>query len=284
MPEKKMTQKPVNKKAKAKAEAKIREIVGASGNNFHAEVVRFLRKQGWSVLISPYYNDSITDKPREIDIIAEKPFGIMGFRSEIGTLNVRLIIECKFISRETVFWFDLKDQDKSIELIERSTPLKVDGPSNHHYYGEKRVAKLFSSGAERAQQNQLFYQALNQNLNAMICFRYNPSIIPEDQGTKVLETVNYPIILCNNFNKMYKVDLDNVDNEVCQIEGDFLFEINYAYLDEKKNRENEYFLIDVVDFSNFNGFIDGLDKTDIKVLKDQISFSHKKTRGEQDNE
>lgn len=31
-----------------------------------------LRGRGWTVTVSPYYSENFTDKPREIDIIAEK--------------------------------------------------------------------------------------------------------------------------------------------------------------------------------------------------------------------
>ena len=52
-----------------KSRDKIQEIIEASGNNFHASVIKFLREKEWFVLISPYYNDYATDKAREIDIL-----------------------------------------------------------------------------------------------------------------------------------------------------------------------------------------------------------------------
>jgi len=36
-----------------KSKDKIQEIIEASGNNFHADVIKFLREKGWTVLISP---------------------------------------------------------------------------------------------------------------------------------------------------------------------------------------------------------------------------------------
>ncbi|MFC1568295.1 hypothetical protein ACFL37_01195 [Candidatus Margulisiibacteriota bacterium] len=280
MSERELAPKPL-KKTKVTPEDKAREIVEKCGNNFHAEVIRFLRGQGWEVLISPYYNDNVTDKPREIDIIAEKAFNVMGFRNEIGTLNVKLLIECKFINREIVFWFDQKDQGATVEMIEEYTPLKVASSSRineHHYYAENKVAKLFASGADKSQQNELFYQALNQSLNAMVYFRSTLSIIPEDRSAKVIETVNYPIILCNNFDKMYKVDMNDAETKIYQLDNDFMFEVNFAYLDVEKRRKNEYFLIDVVNFGNFAIFLERLSKSDLNVLCDQLSINHRTKR------
>ena len=89
--------------------------------------------KNWTVLISPYYNDNISSKPREIDLIAEKAFPIKDvFRDIFGTVNVKLFIECKYVSQTTVFWFYNKDKQKAEELIIQTTPL----PKNNAYTGE----------------------------------------------------------------------------------------------------------------------------------------------------
>jgi hypothetical protein len=49
----------------------VKEIVDESGNSFHCRVTNFLKQKGWHTLISPYYMDGATNKPREIDLIAE---------------------------------------------------------------------------------------------------------------------------------------------------------------------------------------------------------------------
>jgi hypothetical protein len=50
----------------------IEKIIDESGNSFHCKVTNFLKKKGWHTLVSPYYMDGATNKPREIDLIAEK--------------------------------------------------------------------------------------------------------------------------------------------------------------------------------------------------------------------
>src|SRR3954463_3413355 len=88
-----------------------KSIVLESGNSFHCRVVRFLQDNGWHTQISPYYMDNSTNKPREIDLIAEKFWMYKDpFRRASGTVNVKLFIECKYIPQVNVFWFSPKDK------------------------------------------------------------------------------------------------------------------------------------------------------------------------------
>ncbi len=43
-------------------------------------------------------------------------------------------------------------------------------------------------------------------------------------------------------------------------------EINYAYLDSSKNNMDEYFLIDIVNFSDLDNFLTGLTK-DVEAMQ-----------------
>ena len=105
---------------------KVKDIISQSGNTFHSSVVQYMTNRDWTVLISPYYNDNVTNKPREIDIIAEKEFNITNFHGEPkGTINARLFIECKYIPRINVFWFHFKDKQKVKELIAQVTQIPV---------------------------------------------------------------------------------------------------------------------------------------------------------------
>jgi hypothetical protein len=42
----------IYKAMKEKSKDKIQEIIEASGNNFHSNVINFLREKQWNVLIS----------------------------------------------------------------------------------------------------------------------------------------------------------------------------------------------------------------------------------------
>ena len=182
----------------------IKKIIAQSGNSFHCKVLRCLREKGWTVLISPYYNDNISSKPREIDLIAEKAFEAKDNLGRFfGTINVKLFIECKYISQKTVFWFHDRDFQKAEDLVTQTTPLRKDNiyTKKHHYLTEPSgVAKLFSDERKKSAENEIFYKALNQSLNAMVYYRDKESIIklPPGRDGYVLKTVNYPVIICNS--------------------------------------------------------------------------------------
>ncbi len=264
----------------------IKDLIDKSGNNFHFEVVNFLRKEGWEVLISPYYNDNISDKPREIDIIAEKAFDVKSRTVKkpepelIGTLNVKLFIECKYINKEIVFWFDEKNQEEAMKRIVKDIPLesgfiKIEQNSNiyeHHYLKEIPVAKLSASNVDKTQENEIIYKALNQSLNAMVYYKNTSSIIPENKRGIILRTVNYPIILCSSFDKFYRVGIG--EKEYLKIDQNFQLEVNYAYLDKEKNSQTEYFLIDIVDIDKLELFLKDDIETDIKIICKKLSSGY----------
>lgn len=252
-----------------KTEEKIEKIIEESGNTFHFEVVDFLRKRDWRVLVSPYYTDSISNKSREVDIVAEKEFFIEGIWEEkIGLLGVRFFIECKYIINETIFWFDKKDIERAIEKLINNTLLKPPTENiaieKHRYLKKEDVAKMFSSSPNKLPENEPIYRALNQSLNSMISYTdINPATKPPRKRLEVKETIDYPLILCNNFDKFYKPDKSKINDN-------FQLEINYAY---KYNDEDlyDYFLVEIVDFSKFDNFLENLEKTDIEAFRMAIS-------------
>ncbi len=234
----------------------VKKIIALSGNSFHCDVLKYLHDEGWSVLISPFYTDNITNKPREIDLIAEKAFKANNSFGDIkGTINVKLFIECKYISQKTVFWYHDKDKQEAEGLVIRKFKFRNNNihTSEHHYLnGVDRVAKLFADERKQSSENELFYKALNQSLNAMVYYRNKNSII-KSPG-KILKTVNYPVIICNSFENLYKVEI-GVDADPLNIAENFLLEVNYAYRISNEESKNEYFLIDIVDFKLIEDFL-----------------------------
>lgn len=258
----------------------VEEILEKSGNGFHARVVNLLREQTWTVLVSPYYSDNFTDKPREIDIITERQFDVREyFNDRIGTVNARLFIECKYVKGDTVFWFDNKDQARARELVMAN--IHTDDPrslnqQDYHYLDTVPVAKLFSSEKGR-EENEWMSKAINQNLNALVYYREKQSILPKNPylAEGVLQRIAYPVIVVNSFDSFYKVDMTNLNNEVVKITEPFQLEVNYAYVDEKKNTQNEYFLIDVVSVETLPAFLSILECRDIATLMDKIIWDER---------
>ncbi len=251
---------------------KAKAIVAQSGNTFHCKVLKYLQSKGWTVLISPYYNDNISNKPREIDLIAEKAFEAKDTWGKFcGTVNVKLFIECKYISQKSVFWFHDKDKKAAEDLVTSTTPLRKDNTytEKHHYIeGSDRIAKLFAEEGKKSSDNEVFYKALNQSLNAMVYYRDKGSIIkvPSGRRSYILSSVSYPIIVCNSFENLYRVEVD-FDSDPLKILENFQLEVNYAYMASNGSNRNEYFLIDILNFDFFDTFLEKM-----KVDADLVSF------------
>lgn len=254
---------------------KIEEIIEKSGNNFHYNVVEFLRDAGWYVLVSPYYNDNFTDKSREVDIIAEKSYPVGRF----GTVNIRLFIECKYVILDTVFWFDNKNLTSALKRVLSDTPLedpsKWSMTNDHRYMENVMVAKLFASENNKSPDNDIVYKAITQSLNAMAYYKNDPSFIPVGPHSRIgkIITLNYPVVICNNLGHFWKYDFAT-KNPPEQITNNFQMEIQYAYLDKNKSNKNEYFLLDFVAFDKLNHFIDDIEKKDLGAVKEKIAFEN----------
>ena len=245
---------------------KARELILTSGNGFHCKVVNYFTERNWSVLVSPYYNDNVTDESREIDLIAEKTFIIKdNCGVKVGKIKIRLFIECKYINDDVVlFWFHEKDQDKAHNLVSatlQTSDRTIDNKEKHHYLKEEHAAKLFANTSKKKQRNELFYKALNQSLHAMIYYRQRLPYFDSDK----LRLWHYPVIVCNSFEKLYKVDFDP-ETTPTKIDDHFQLEVNYAYLDTNKKHREEYFLIDIVDFNNIANFLHLLNG-DVDIMK-----------------
>jgi hypothetical protein len=241
-------------------------VIEGSGNTFHSKVVGEFQKQGWSVLISPYYNDNVTDKPREIDLVAEKAIPVYGpFRRHLPDIDLRLFVECKYVPQPTVFWFHDKDAKSARDLVLRTTPMKdnnINTDKHHYLCSSPQVAKLFATRNSGPESDPI-YKALNQSLNGMVSLRHTESIIlDEERGFREKgRTLTYPVILCNSFDQFYKVTIGS-EEPPSPITGGFQMEVNYAYVDSSQRHQQEYFLIDIVDFKGIEDYF--------KTLKDDV--------------
>lgn len=239
----------------------VKSIIDESGNSFHCRVLNELKSKSWQTLVSPYYLDEISNKPREIDLVIEKEYKYENrFNPKIGTINIKLFIECKYIPQKVVFWFDDKDIISTRKWLFANTPLRENNTfTDRHSYLSKNlmVAKLFSSKTKPSQENEPIYKALNQSLNAMVYLRSKDSIIEPtlNRPSNILLTISYPVIICNNFDNFYRVEMVNQDNPQ-KIDDNFQLEVNYAYMDSSKTNRKEFFLIDVIDFNKLDSYLE----------------------------
>jgi len=219
-------------------------------------------------VISPYYMDQGQNKAREIDLVAEKLWPIYSvFRNQTGTLAIRLFVECKYVPSHSVFWFADKDSASAEELVcsggiyrERNS-----FTNDHHYLSQGiKVAKLFATSGNKAIENEPFYKALNQTLNAMVAMQGQAVSIPlsrtQEEPSPVIE---FPVVVCSSFDQMYEVDFFS-DSAPVPIEDNFQLEVRYAYIDRSNTQRNDYFLIDFIEFDQLDSFESSIDN-DAKI-------------------
>ncbi|MDO8140346.1 MAG: hypothetical protein Q6358_02505, partial [Candidatus Brocadiales bacterium] len=231
----------------------VTQIIEGSGNNFHAKVARWFNSNGWHTIVSPYYMDQSQSKARELDLIAEKLWPLKNASGHTqGNLVVRLFIECKFVASEAVFWFAPKNAQAAKKLVCSLGPFRENNSftDKHHYIAKSpSVAKLFASSITKAQENDPFYRALNQALNGTVSMRptspAHPAVGGHQRG-KVI-TFNYPVVVCSSFAQLYAVDFF-AEAIPSAIADNFQLEVQYAFLDRSDHQQDEYFLIDFVEY------------------------------------
>lgn len=247
----------------------ISKLVRNSGNNFHAKVARWLSDNDWHVIVSPYYMDQTQNKAREIDLIAEKLWPVRDtFGRSVNYVAVRLFVECKYVPSYSVFWFAEKDQDSAQKLVCSSGLFREDNiyTKKHHYLTQSpKVAKLFATSASKTTENEPFYKALNQTLNAMVSMIGRPVSIPALKKSRMTPraVIEFPAVVCSSFDQIYSVDFYK-ESQAEPIKDNFQLEVRYAYIDRYNNQRDDYFLLDFVEFYQLKKFAEAIDE-DAKV-------------------
>ncbi len=241
---------------------KIDTLIEASGMITHFKTSSVLRDKGWSVLVSPYYHDSISDSIRETDLIAEKQFySAQTIINSSVQINIQLFVECKYIKQEIAFWFDKVDKDKAVKNMETESGLDIlhkkysadITPDKFHNLQHDNVAKLFSTNTNK---EDVMYKAMNQCLHSQINYRRTgkKTIFNEftNRADSFSQIVQYPIIVCDNFENLVKVNFEeNGEFSTEKLINHFILEVNYR---------EDYFLIDIVDINYLETFLTNLEE------------------------
>lgn len=208
--------------------------------------------------------DQSQNKPREIDLIAERSWPYSDtFGRKAGDVAIRLFVECKFIPQCSAFWFAEKDKNAATELVCATHPFTSNNSytEEHHYLASSdKVAKLFASSKDKLTENEPFYKALNQGLNAMVSLR-GQSIGPlsrQHSRRAPATTLEMPVIICNSFENLYGVNFYD-SNDVWNIEAPFQLEVDYAYQDTSGSHRSDYFLLDIVSYDQLSEFCEALE-------------------------
>lgn len=239
----------------------ITTLIQNSGNNFHAKVARWFTSNGWHTTISPYYFDRTQNKAREIDLIAEKSIPMSGRVGDPSRLVVRLFVECKFVPAYSVFWFTDRDMIEAERLVCGDGVFRPNNSytSKHHYLSREAVAKVFASGRDNAD-NDPFYKALNQSLNALISMRRRASFHPDfHDGDDPELFLDFPVVVCSAFEKMWSVKFDS-EGPPSRINDNFQLEVRYASSELDGVHGAAYFLLDFVEFDRLQAFTEAVEK------------------------
>ena len=258
----------------AEKNKRINTLVEESGMITHYKTINILKKKDWSTLVSPYYHDSISDTIRETDLIAEKQFVSANRHDSSVQINIQLFVECKYIKKEVVFWFNEIDKEKAISAMEQETGLVIAHKRSgditleeFHYFKKDSTAKLFSTNSNK---EDVIYKAMNQCLHSQINYRrtgkkpiFNKFFEHREVFSKV---VQYPIIVCDNFDNLLEVKFDE--------KGGFSTEKLKDHFTLETNYREDYFLIDIVDINYLETFLENFE-SEAKSLVQSYSFKQR---------
>lgn len=245
-----------------------KELATTSGNSFQCRVAQYFRQRNWATLLSPYYVDAFTGKPRESDLLVEKSFPVHNiFNGPPVSVRVRLFIECKYILDGAVFWMEPKDLAATRNWIFGHTPLidhHLETEKHHYLANTGPVAKLFATDSKKSEDNDPIFRALNQCLQGYVNNRTRASLV-DTLGNEEVHTLSYPVIVCSDFDNFYGTDIAN-PGDPTPIERNFMMELNYAYQNFNAGMVREYFLVDVVDANRLDEFLKSLE-TEVAVAQ-----------------
>jgi len=239
------------------------KLANESGNGFQSRVANAFRKLNWAVLISPFYVDSSTDKTRELDMIVEKRALVQGWVGAPQSIHVRLFIECKYIAQGTVFWVDSIDEPQARDWIHSHTcfpPNNVYTNSHHYLTRGPDVAKLFATERQKGDENDPMFRTINQCLHGFVHNKSRDLLISASRASNVTN-LDYPVVMCSSFaDNFYQTRMQNPAAQPVPITTDFAFEVNYAYTRPSGSTAREYFLLDIVDFTKLDDFLNRIDQ------------------------
>ena len=160
--------------------------------------------------------------------------------------------------------FTDKDRASAEKLVCASARFRPDNiyTKKHHYLAQSpRVAKLFTSNVARGTDNDPYYKALNQVLNAMVSMRGGRVTVPalKKWNSSPMAVLEFPVVVCSSFKQVFGVDF-YADSKPQPVADNFQLEIQYAYLDKSGAQRDEHLLLDFVDFDRLKLFVSAIDE------------------------
>ncbi len=129
------------------------------------------------------------------------------------------------------------------------------------------MAKIFASSKSKQPENEPFYKALNQVLNAMVSLRERKLVSPvlnHKNPEWRVELLEFPVVICSSFDQIYATDFYD-ESSAEPVKENYQLEVSYAYVDSRQMSRNEHFLIDFVELEKLPDFIEML-KNDAQLM------------------
>jgi hypothetical protein len=247
---------------------KLKDWLEKQGYSLEMKVTRELFKAGFNSVQSSYYDDPISEKKREIDVV-----GQLGYTYKDYTVIFQLIIECKNnLSKPWIaFSSDIHTTNEKEFIIQR--PASIIGGKYLEFISEKSAFKessLFKKPSRFAYnitqsfeaESDKVYAALMSVINAV---NYRKNKINTQIPYRKHCEIYYPMIIVGG--KLFECYLDK-DNESCLEEVD---SITLLWKNNLTGHHNT--IIEIKTFDSFSKKIQNI-KTEIDelIIKESNEF------------
>ena len=233
--------------------------------NLENKFVKILKSFWWTIKENIPYLDPVTDKQRELDILAIKTYLVWENNHWINKpelLEMRLFIDCKNLPNGLGLYVHNVDKENLYEaflnkpiysrLYDNYFQMNQDLPSivkEHRFFTKKKIVYKSSNNDDRS----IWIQWTNQILHAMHSTFYSSS---------AYWNIDYPIIAVN---KLTDIAIESEEDGSREFASDnMLYWINYIVKPNKK-----HYIVDIVGLDKLEQFLEWLDK-EFEWLKNPI--------------
>lgn len=257
----------------------FKKIIEKSGNNLHIDTVNLLETMQWDVDLSSYYYDDTANKPREIDIIAQRNVSVIDPLKKISVdeFKLFLFIECKYFKNEVAFWArrNRKEEAKEAMIIEGLDKEYLLGPGNlfrdHHYLRERFIGTLYDSFPK--EQGAVF-NAVTQPIKSLTFFKERFYKMEVEKG--LTKAIYYPIVVYSGIEGICDIRRKGVDLDKLEPKKELIFGLNYSYRSVVDNKlKTNRFYIDFIHQSRLGNFIEDVIQGELSELRQYLFYKVK---------
>jgi len=253
----------------------FKKIIEESGNNLHIDTVDLLERMQWDVDLSSYYYDDTANKPREIDIIAQKNVEVIDDpeKGVISQFKLFLFIECKYFKNEVAFWMRpnregeakeamIIEAIRSVDEWDKKLILEEEGLfREHHYLREGFIGKLYDSKNEKP-----IFDALTQPIKSLTFFKERRA----EKG------IYYPIVVYSGIEGIYAIKRKGADLDKLEPKKELIFGLNYSYRSVVDNKlKTNHFYIDFIHQGGLGDFVEEIIRGESSELQKYLFWKAK---------